>query len=113
MVACWGVSGSELTGTIANISPGLVEIQPDMLRIISGFIDGLLKRVPSVLLMSFNYVSLAMPLKAPPGAYPELKNLVDYSFMSVVFFVSIDSEIRSSQHRVSTKDHFRNPLVEF
>lgn len=56
--------GSETTGTMANSSPGLVVIQPDILRIISGFMDGRLKRIPSVLLMSFNYVSLAMLLKS-------------------------------------------------
>jgi hypothetical protein len=42
-----------------------------------------------------------------------MKNLVGYSFLSVVFFISVDSEIRSGEHRVFTKNHFRNPLVEF
>ena len=106
-------SGSETTGTIANISPGLVVIQPDILRIISGFMDGRLKRIPSVLLMSFNYVSLAMLLEVSHRAYPGLKDLIDYSFLRVVFFISIDSEICSGEHRVFTENHFRNPLVEF
>jgi hypothetical protein len=75
--------------------------------------DGRLKRIPSVLLMSFNYVSLAMSFEVPHRAYLGLENLIDYSFMSVIFFVSIDSEIRSGEHRVFTKNHFRNPLVEF
>jgi hypothetical protein len=75
--------------------------------------DGRLKRIPSALLMSFNYGSLAIPLKVIPRAYLGLKNLINYSFMSLVFFISIDSEIRSTEHRVFAKNHFRNPLVEF
>jgi hypothetical protein len=113
MVACWMVSGLVTTGIIANISPGLVVMQPDMLRIISGFMDGLLSRFPTALPMSFNYVSLAMPLKVSSRAYPGLKNLINYSFMGFVFFVSKDSEIRSIERCVFTKNHLREPLVEF
>jgi hypothetical protein len=87
-------------------------MQPDMLRIISGFMDGRLKCTPSALLMSFSYGSLAMPFKIIPRAYPGLENLIDYRFMSVIFSISIDSEIRSSEHCVFAKNHFRNPLVE-
>jgi hypothetical protein len=113
MVACWMVSGLVTTGIIANISPGLVVMQPDILRIISGFMDGRLSRFPTALLMSFNYVSLAMPLKISSRAYSGLKNLIDHSFMGFVFFVSKNSEIRSIERYVFTKNHLRKPLVEF
>jgi hypothetical protein len=80
---------------------------------ISGCIDGRLKRFPTASLMSFNYVSLAMPLKVSSRAYPELENLINYSFMGFVFFVTKDSEVRSIERRVVTKNHLRNPFVEF
>jgi hypothetical protein len=80
---------------------------------ISGCIDGRLKRFPTASLMSFNYVSLAMPLKVSSRAYPELENLINYSFMGFVFFVTKDSEVRSIERCVVTKNHLRNPFVEF
>jgi len=105
--------GSGIIGTIANISLGFVVMHPDILRIISGFIDGRLKRICSVLLMSSNYVLLAMLLNFFPRSYSALKNLINYRFMGFVLFVTKDSKIRSVELREVPKSYLRNPFVEF
>ena len=98
---------------IAKISPGLVVMQPDILRMISGCIDGRLKRFPTALLISSNYVSVAFSSETSLHAYPNLEDFVNYSFVGFIFSVSKDSKKRSTQRRVVAKFQFCNPFIEF